>query len=207
MKKLIVALSIVSLFACKKAEEEQQDTEPGIIETVQNVNKMSKAADELKDYEKTTEKLKAMTPVANAVFKEVLVEELGGLKRNNFNAGNASMVGLSSADARYGDQNDKNVKIAIYDGAGEAGSAMIAMTHMAISMNMESINGTNTKKTEEVDGETYLTESDTDPNSYKSASVNFIYKDRFNVSFDAQKMTLEELKSFIKKVDLSALEQ
>jgi len=203
MKKLIVALTLLSIIACKDNEVKKE--EPSLLEAVQNVNKLNKAADSMKEYEKQTEKLKKTKPVSNEVFKQVLTEELGSLKRSSFNAGNASMVGLSSSDATYGDSNDKNVKISIFDGAGESGSALIAMTHMSISMDTESIEGTKTKKTEVINGVRSVTENDTNPDSNKSSSITFIYKDRYQVSLEGNKMPLEELKTYIQKLNFSKL--
>lgn len=151
MKKLIIALSLLSIFACKNKEDEK-NSEPSLMESVKNVNKLTKAADAMKEYEKQTEKLKTTEPVKNEVFKEILPENFDNLKRISFNAGNASMVGLSSSEAIYGEADGKNIKITIFDGAGESGSALIAMTHMAIAMDMESIENTITKKTEVIDG-------------------------------------------------------
>ncbi|MEZ7497612.1 hypothetical protein QO200_02550 [Flavobacterium sp. Arc3] len=203
MKKLIVALTLLSIIACKDNEVKKE--EPSLIEAVRNVNKLNKAADSMKEYEKQTEKLKKIKPVSNEVFKQVLTDELGNLKRSSFNAGNASMVGLSSSDATYGDSNAKNVKISIFDGAGESGSALIAMTHMSIAMDTESIEGTKTKKTEVINGVRSITENDTNPDSDKSSSITFIYNDRYQVSLEGNKMQLEELKTYIQKLNLSKL--
>ncbi|MEZ7504702.1 hypothetical protein [Flavobacterium sp. Arc2] len=203
MKKLIIALTLLSIIACKDNEVKKE--EPSLIEAVQNVNKLNKAADSMKEYEKQTEKLKKIKPVSNEVFKQVLTEELGNLKRSSFNAGNASMAGLSSSDATYGDSNDKNVKISIFDGAGESGSALIAITHMSIAMDTESIEGTKTKKTEVINGVRSITENDTNPDSYKRSSITFIYNDRYQVSLEGNKMPLEELKTYIQKLNFSKL--
>lgn len=204
MKKLIIALLLFSVVACKNKEVEK-DSEPGLMESVQKVNKLNKVADSLKEYEKQTEKLKAMKPVSNEVFKEILIEEIGGLKRSSYNAGTASMVGLSSAEAKYDGPNNENVKISILDGAGESGSALIALTHMTIAMDMESIEGTKTKKTEVFDGIRYLTENDSNPDSPISATMTYIFNNRFQISLEATEMSLKDLKVFAKNLDLAKL--
>lgn len=204
MKKLIIALLLFSVVACKNKEVEK-DSEPGLMESVQKVNKLNKAADSLKEYEKQTEKLKAMKPVSNEVFKEILIEEIGGLKRSNYNAGTASMVGLSSAEAKYDGPNNENVKISILDGAGASGSALIALTHMTIAMDMESIEGTKTKKTEVFEGIRYLTENDSNPDSPISATMTYIFNNRFQISLEATEMSLKDLKVFAKNLDLAKL--
>ncbi len=205
MKKTIVLLSMLAMIACKKTEEKKD--EPGVMDAVEGFNNISKAGDALKENEKQLEALKTMTPVSNDVLKEVLAEQVGGLKRNRFNAGDASMMGLTTADAKYGDEvTGKEIEVSIMDGAGETGSSIISLTIMALSMNVETINDTETKKTETIQGFKCLTEEDENPDNI-SSSITFIYKERFQVALKGDKITLDELKSFLKKLDLSKLEQ
>lgn len=202
MKKFVILASLLSVIACKKDEEKSD--EPGIMDAVENVQNLNNAAEGLKDFEKRIEELKKMKPVSNDVYKTVLTEEIDGLKRVSYNAGNTTMVGMSSAEATYGDTTDKNVKLTILDGAGESGSAIISLMVMGLSVDTESIEGTNTKKSEEIDGVKYLTENDTNPENLRS-SITFIHDERFQVSLEGNKIGLDELKSILKKIDLSKL--
>jgi hypothetical protein len=204
MKKLIIALSLLSIIACKK--EAEINSQPGLMETVKNRKNITKAAEALKEYEKQTENLKTLKPLANEVYKQILTEKLGNLKRSSFNVGNASTVGLSTSDATYTDDSGKTIKVSIFDGAGESGSALIAMTHMSLTTDTESIENTTTKKTEEINGIRMLTENDTNPEANKSSSITFIYKDRYQVNLEGTKIQLEELISYMKKLQLSKLE-
>ena len=204
MKKTIVLLSMLAIIACKKTEEKEA---PSLMDKVEGFNNISKAGDALKENEKQLEALKTMTPVSNEVLKEVLAEQVGKLKRNRFNAGDASMMGLTTADAKYGDEvTGKEIEVSIMDGAGETGSSIISLTIMALSMNVETINDTETKKTETIQGFKCLTEEDENPDNI-SSSITFIYKERFQVALKGNRITLDELKSFLKDLDLSKLEQ
>lgn len=204
MKKTIVLLSMLAILACKKNEE--KNDEPGLMDAVEGIDNLSKAGDALEDFEKQQEKLKEMTPVSNEVLKSVLTEELGDLKRTNFSAGNASMMGLTNAEAKYtSETSEKKVELSIMDGAGEAGSSIISLTVMALSMNMESIENTVTKKSEVINGVKCLTEDDENPDNKKSA-ITFIYKDRYQVVMNGKDLSLDELKSYMKKLDLSELD-
>ncbi|WP_339837377.1 hypothetical protein [uncultured Flavobacterium sp.] len=202
MKKIIVLISLLSIIACKK---EEANSEPGIMDAIEGVQNLNKATDAMKDYEKKIEELKKLEPVSNEVYKQTLNESLGDLKRTNFSAGNTSAMGLSSGEAAYSDESGKTVKFSIFDGAGEMGSAVVQMTYLTLSMESESIQNTTTKKTETVDGIKSLTEDDTNPNN-KHSSITFIHKDRFNVTLEGSQMGLDELKSYMKKIDLSKLE-
>lgn len=174
------------------------------MDAVKSIDNLKDMGDAAKDFEKRTEELKKMKPVSNEILKSVLKEEIGGLKRYDFNAGNASMMNLSTAEANYGDNNAKNVKVSIVDGAGETGSAMLALIHMSLSTSSESIQNTKTEKTEEFEGYKCMTTNDTDPNN-PNASILFIYEDRFQVSISGNKMNLDEVKEFMKSLDLSEL--
>lgn len=204
MKKTIVLFSMLAILACKKNEE--KNDEPSLMDAVEGIDNLSKAGDALEDFEKQQEKLKEMTPVSNEVLKSVLTEELGDLKRTNFSAGNASMMGLTNAEATYTEEaSGKEIELSIMDGAGETGSSVISLTVMALSMNMESINNTVTKKSEVINGVKCLTEDDENPENKKS-SITFIYKDRYQVAMNGKEMALDELKSYMKKLDLSKLD-
>ncbi|MCL9804712.1 hypothetical protein NAT51_04210 [Flavobacterium amniphilum] len=202
MKKFVILASLISVVACKKNEETKD--EPGIMDAVENVQNLNNAAEGLKDFEKRVEELKKMTPVSSEIYKSVLTEEIGGLKRTNYSAGSTSMMGVSSAEATYGDTANKNIKLVILDGAGESGSAIISLLVMGLSVDTESIDGTNTKKSEEIDGVKYLTENDTNPDNPRS-SITFIHDERFQVTLSGEKISLDELKTFLKKLDLSKL--
>ena len=202
MKKIVILASLLSVIACKKNEE--KNDEPGIMDAVESVQNLNDAAEGLKDYEKRIEELKTMKPVSSEVYKTVLTEEIDGLKRTSYNAGNTAMVGMSSAEATYGDAADKNIKLTILDGAGESGSAIISIMVMGLSVDTESIEGTKTKKSEEINGVKYLTENDTNPENLRS-SITFIHNERFQVSLEGNKIGLDELKSILKKIDLSKL--
>lgn len=202
MKKIIVLVSLLAIIACKKEEEK---SEPGIMDAIEGVQSLNKAADAMKDYEKKIEELKKLEPISNEVYKQTLTETLGDLKRTSFNAGNTSAMGLSSGEAAYSDESGKTVKVSIFDGAGEMGSAVVQMTYLTLSMESESIQDTTTKKTETIDGIKCMTEDNTNPNNINS-SITFIHNDRFNVTLEGSQMGLDELKPYIQKIDLSKLQ-
>lgn len=202
MKKLILLLSLLLIFSCKKEEEKNNDT--SIIEAVEGVQEIKKAGNALKDFEKRIEELKNLEPISKEIFKEILIENIGDLKRTDYSSGNSSMIGLSSGEATYSDKSSKTIKVSIFDGAGKSGSAMLAMTNMSLAMDIEEIKNTITKKTEEIDGIRCLTENDTNPN-YSHSSILFIYKDRFQVNLEGNQLQIDDLKSFMKNLDLSKL--
>ncbi|EIA09135.1 hypothetical protein [Flavobacterium frigoris] len=204
MKKLIIALSLLTVIACKK--EAEINSEPGLLESRKTMKNINKATDAIKDYEKHTEELKKLKPIPKELYKQILSEKLDNFKRSSFNAGNTATVGLSSSDATYVDNSGKILKVSIFDGAGEAGSALIAITHMSLAADTESIDSTTTKKTEEIDGVKALTENDTNPDADRSSSITLIYKGRYQINLEGTKIQLDELKSYLKKFPFSKLD-
>ena len=200
MKKIILLAALISLFACKN--EADKTNEPGIMDAVEGINSLSKAGDAIKDNEKKIEALKKLQPISKETFKEILVEQLGDLKRSSFTIGGL-VEGLGTGIASYG-ENDKTVNVTIFDGAGESGSAMVAGTYMLLAMDTESVDKTNTQKTEEIDGVKCLTTNNSDPEQLRSM-ITFIHNERFQVTVEGNKMQLNELKKYKKQLDLSKL--
>src|SRR5690554_377780 len=69
-------------------------------------------------------------------MKAVLPESLAGMKRTRFSGGDAPMMALVTAQATYSDDQNRSVELSIMDGAGEAGSGVIAIYVMSLSMDM-----------------------------------------------------------------------
>jgi hypothetical protein len=200
MKKVILIVALISIFACKK--EADKTDEPGIIDAVEGINNLSKVGDAMKDNEKKIEALKKLQPISKEIIKEVLAEQLGDLKRSSFTTGGMA-EGITMGIASYG-ENDKTVSVTIMDGAGEAGSGMISGTYMILAMDTETIDKTSTQKTEEIDGVKCLTSNDSNPDQMHSL-ITFIHKDRYLITVEGNKMQLEELKKYLKQIDLSKI--
>lgn len=201
LRKLMVAGIAFFMLSCGNSKNEEKSSESSsIIDNVSNLNKVAGSANKI---EETTNKLKKLTPLTNDELKVVVPETLNGLKRKSFSAGGLAVTGLSSIDAEYGDD-AKYVKISIMDGAGEAGSAIVSLMALTLSMDTESeSNGIKTKTTE-VNGIRSITE-DTKSESSVNSSIKFIYKDRYSVSVDGTGYNLQELEAFVKELNLSAL--
>jgi len=201
LRKTMMAGVAFLMLSCGNSKKEEKSSETGgVIENVSNLSKMASSANKI---EETTNKLKKLTPLSNDELKAAVPETLNGLKRKSFTAGGLAVSGMSTIDAEYGDDT-KYVKVGIMDGAGEAGSAIISLMAMTLSMDTESeSNGTKTKTTE-VNGIRSVTE-DTKSESSVSSSIKFIYKDRYSISLDGVGYSLQELEAFAKELNLSTL--
>ncbi|MFD2909990.1 hypothetical protein ACFSX9_14745 [Flavobacterium ardleyense] len=204
MKKFISLLCVLAVISCKK--DEVTSEEPGLMDTMDEIQNITKAGDAIKGFEKRIEELKKLEPISNDIYKEVFADRLDDLTRTDLSIGATSALGLSSGEAKYKEENsNKSLNLSIFDGAGEYGTAMINMTYLSLAMEMESIQNTTTKKTETFNGIKCLTENNTNPNQIRS-TITFLYKERFSVTLEGNNMDLDELKSYMKKLDLSKLD-
>lgn len=89
------------------------------------------------DMTKKMEDLKKLTPLTLDQLKALLPEELAGMKRSNFSANSA--MGFALAEARYkgSEDDDKELKLVIWDCAGEAGAGFYSLTYWT-QFNMQS---------------------------------------------------------------------
>lgn len=191
------------LFSCSNnnKEDKQNESGGGLIENVSNINKMANSANKM---EETINKLKKLTPLTNEELKAVVPETLNGVKRKSYSAGGASISGINTVEAEYGEDGVKYVKVLIMDGAGEAGSAVVSLLSMTLSMDTESESNGKVSKTTEVNGVRSQTEESKTEQSIDS-SIKFIYKDRYSVSLDGRGYSLSELEDFKKSLNLSLL--
>ena len=99
---------------------------------------MSQTGDEMT---KKMEALKKLPPLSLDQLKALLPEELAGMKRSSFNANSA--MGFAIGEATYkGAEDDKELKLVIWDCAGEAGSSFYGLNYWSqFSVQSESDDG------------------------------------------------------------------
>ena len=133
---LFIALVMASCGHDGKVTHTQKDDEGTVTTTSMNLNAMEATAD---DVNQKMEDLKKLTPLNAEQLKALLPETLNGIQRSSFNTN--SMMGFGVAEANY-EQDDKDLKLAIYDCAGEAGAGIFALSYTTqMNMQSESDNG------------------------------------------------------------------
>ncbi len=204
MKKLLMSVLALSLISCSKTETQTEEKSGGlsnIISTAKNYGKMSSSVN---DVSKNIETLKKLTPLTNEELKQVLPERMMDLKRVELSVGDASMMNLVSAEARYRGENNKDINLQIMDGAGEMGSAMISMLMMALNANKEKITETGYEKSAEINGTKAIISEDTSGDNVNS-KIQMIIKNRYLLTLSGNQIPYEELKSALGEVNMSAL--
>ncbi|MEZ4857553.1 MAG: hypothetical protein R2781_01955 [Flavobacteriaceae bacterium] len=199
MKKPLLLLLAVSLWVgCKDNPVAKK-----IKETKQNVENTGNAMKELNEIQKDLEALKEVTPLTNDELKAWLPEEIDGMKRIAFKAGETSFMNIASIDATYANEDkSKKFKIQVIDGAGEMGAAATAGMRMLFSQDFEEETETHTKKTNKRNGIKTIEEYSKNRNN---STIQLLQEDRFYINASGTNMDIDETWDAIKALDFQKL--
>lgn len=204
MKKLMIGVLALNLISCSKTEtktEEKSGGFPDLVSTAKNYGKVSSSLNKMSE---NIETLKKLTPLTNEELKSVLPENLMGLKRVELSVGDASMMNLVSAEAKYKDENNKRIELQIMDGAGETGSAMVSMMMLGLNVDKEKITETGFEKSAEIDGMNAIISEDKNGENITS-KIQLIAKNRYLLTLDGTGISYEELKNALSEINMSQL--
>ncbi len=204
MKKLLMCVFALSLISCSKTETKEEKKSGGFSDIVSGVKNANSMSNSVQDVTKNIEELKAMTPLSNEELKAAFPETLMGMKRTEISVGNAAMMNLSSATAKYKSDDNKSVTIEVMDGAGEMGSAMVASMIMGMSGEREKTTETGFEKTTQINGMKALVSEDK-TESYVNSKIQIIVKKRYYISLSGKQISYEELQQVLGMMDLDKL--
>ena len=205
MRKLAVLLLAAGLVcgACnnKKTKEATIVSEDGNTRTTVEVDP-SGSVNQMDEMTKKTEALKKLTPLSLDQLKALLPEELIGLKRSNFNANTA--MGFAVADATYKGEADAEgkqpeVKLTIWDCAGEAGSGFYTLTYWS-QFNMQSESDDGYTKSVSFNGGKAIESHRKGQNQY---TMMFTSGDRLLVSVEGENVGLDAVKQAAQSLNLN----
>lgn len=178
------------LTACGNAKvKDAQKNEDGTTTTttvdMEGLKKMSEATD---DMTKKTEELKKLKPLDLSQLKSLLPEELAGVKRTNYNT--SSAAGYAVAEGEYRKDDTTDLKLVVYDCAGEAGAGWYAMTYWG-QMNVQQESEHEYTKTADFKGVKAIEHYNKDA---KESSLTYVSNDRLLVVLTGHNMELAALK-------------
>ncbi|CAM3361117.1 hypothetical protein [Aequorivita lipolytica] len=199
MKKYVLALFVFSAFiSCKDNPVSKK-----IKETKDAVSNSTNAVQEMNNMQEDIEKLQAITPLTNEEFKSWLPEEVEGMKRISFKAGQAGMMGISSIEAEYANEDkSKKFSINVIDGAGQMGAAATAGMRMVMSQNFEEVDENGSKRTVTKNGKKAIEEYRSGNNRSK---IQFMENNRFYLEATGNNMDLDETWDAIDEINLDKL--
>ena len=198
MKNLLLAAIMLSLlFACDNPVNNK------IKETKQQVTNSTKAVKELNNIQEDIEELKVLEPLTNEELKAWLPDEINGMKRISFKAGQMGMVQIASVEAVYANEDkSKKFKVEVIDGAGEMGSAATAAMRMMFAMDFEEEDENKTRRTVKKSGNKAIEEYRKNNNR---SSIEFMEGNRFYIKTTGTNMDLSETWDAIDELDTGDL--
>ena len=201
MKQLLVYTLLFSFLfsACnsdpkvKSVQKNEDGTTTTTSYDVENLQKMSEGSDEMTE---KMEKLKKLPPLSLEQLKGLLPEELNGIKRTNYNTQNT--MGYAIAEGDYQGENNKGLKVVIYDCAGEAGAGMYSLTYWG-AMNFQQESEKEYTKTIDFNGgkaiENYRKEAN-------QTTLTYVANERLVVVINGNNMDPGEVKDAANKLSL-----
>ncbi|WP_373707677.1 hypothetical protein [Kaistella sp.] len=204
MKKLMIAAAALMLVTCSKEEKVKEEKTGGLSDLVSTAKTYGKMGSSMQDVTKNIENLKNVPPLTNDELKAVLPEILLGLKRKELSVGDNAMMNLSTAEAKYADDENRRVKVEIVDGAGETGSAMVSIMMMGLNVNKEKTTEFGFEKSTEINGAKSIVSEYKNGEDINS-EIQTVLKNRYLVTLKADGFTYEELKSALSTLNNSAL--
>lgn len=199
MKKYVLALFVFSaLISCKDnpVSKKIKETKNAVSNSTNAVQEMTKMQDDIKELQETT-------PLTNEELKSWLPEEVKGMKRTSYKAGQAGMMNISSIEASYSNEDkSKSFTINIIDGAGQVGAAATAGLRMVMSQDFEEMDENGSRKTVTKNGKKAIEEYRSGNNNTK---IQLMEGNRFYLEANGKNMDLDETWDAVDELDLEKL--
>jgi len=199
MKKYLMALFVLSvIISCKDnpVSKKIKETKQNVSNTTNAVQEMTKMQDDVKD-------LQEMTPLTNEELKSWLPDEVKGMKRISYKAGQTGMMGISSLEAAYANEDkSKKFSISVIDGAGQMGAAATMGIRMVMSQDFEEEDEYRTRKTVTKNGKKAIEEYEIKNNN---SEIQYLEGNRFYLQASGKNMDMDETWEAIDKLKLKKL--
>lgn len=161
-------------------------------------NDLTEMAKKAEESNNKTEELKKLTPLSLEQLKALVPEELMGMKRSSYNAN--SMMGAATCNATYKSEDGKEMKVSIFDCAGEAGAGIYSMRYWTLwNFQQEDDNGY--QKTVDFNGGKAIEKYSKYNEEY---GLTYMSGDRFLVSIEGEKTGLDAVKEAAKNLNVKA---
>ena len=198
MKKIVMII-----FAVTKCMSCENPVTKKIKEAKQTISNTKEAVKEISNMQKDIEQLQQVTPLTNAQLKAWLPDEINGMKRIAYKAGQGSFLQIAMIEATYATEDkSKKFRIEVMDGAGEVGAAATAGMRILFSQDFEEEDEYKTKRTVKKDGMKAIEEYRKNNNR---SSIQFFHGNRFYMNATGTNMDLDETWSAIDQLDMEDL--
>jgi len=198
MKKIVIILfAALASFSCENPVSKKiKETKKAVSNTREAVKEMNNMQDDIKE-------LQQITPLTNDELKAWLPDEINGMKRIAYKAGQGSYLQIAMVEATYATEDkSKKFKIEVMDGAGEVGATATAGMRILFSQDFEEEDENKMRRTVKKDGFKAIEEYRKNNNR---STIQFFQGNRFYVNTTGTNMDLDETWSAIDDLDLEDL--
>ncbi|MEM7086406.1 MAG: hypothetical protein AAF489_09500 [Bacteroidota bacterium] len=198
MKKFIIAILTLAVFtACENPVTKK------IKETKETVSNTKEAMKEMNNMQDDIKELQQVTPLTNDELKAWLPDEINGMKRIAYKAGQGSFMQIAMIEATYANEDkSKKFKIEVMDGAGEVGATATAGMRILFSQDFEEEDEYKTRRTVKKDGMKAIEEYRKNNNR---STIQFFKGNRFYMNASGTNMDIDETWDAIDELDMEDL--
>jgi hypothetical protein len=145
------------------------------------------------------------TPLSNDELKIALPKSLIGIKRTKYTVGQQMYVKVSTAEADYKKDRHHNIHLSIWDGAGKAGSSLVALRIWELKRNFEQKTQNSFDKSIKLNGRQAEVQQKKYDDGRLTSQIDFAVTNRFLITLKGRGFTEEDLEKAYKDLDFSSL--
>jgi hypothetical protein len=206
MKKIVLVFVVCfTLVACKDNPVNKK-----IQETTEGLSNVNKAVKELNKMQEGVTELQETTPLTNDDLKAWLPDNVKGMKRIAYKAGQMAVMQIASIEATYANEDkSKTFKVEVIDGAGALGATAAAGMRMLFSQDFEEEDEYKTKRTTKRKGikaiEEYRKSKSEDKELNSRSTIEFMQEERFYIKATGTNMNIDDTWDAIDDLDVDDL--
>jgi hypothetical protein len=195
LSTVLASLFVLFLTSCNsnKTKGVTITSEDGKDKVTIDTRQMQNASTEM---QKASEELQKLTPLSLDELKAMAPETLMGVKRSSYNASAAMGASVVTADYRMNDTT--NMKLMVYDCAGQAGAGIYSMQYLSM-MNMQSESDDEYTKTIDYNGGKAYEHCQ---KSSHECTITFFGGKRFLVTLEGENVSVDQLKQAGKELNV-----
>lgn len=198
MKKIaVLSMIAVFLFSCDNPVSKKiKETKEGVTNTTKAYKELNNMGDDIKE-------LQEIEPLTNDEMKAWLPDEVNGMRRTGYKAGQAAYMQIANIEATYSNEDkSKTFKVSVLDGAGQMGASATAGARMMLSMDMEEEDETKMKRTVQKGDMRAMEEYRKNNNR---TTIQLMHGKRFYIQAYGTNMDVDETWDAIDELDLDDL--
>jgi hypothetical protein len=139
-------------------------------------------------------------------LKAALPNSLMGIKRTKYTVSQQMYINISTAEADYKKDRDHNIHLSIWDGAGKAGSSLVALRIWELRRDFEKQTQDGFDKSIKLNGRQAEAQQKKYDDGRLTSQIDFAVNNRFLITLKGRGFSEKDLEKAYKDLDFSSLE-